>query len=223
MQTRALRCLLPLAASVTLLVAAPTALAATTATATAGTVFATFWKDVNAGNATAAAALLAPSVKWSAGPAQAYPPKFPLTATGLAGVGALLAQEQADHITLTLVGTPTVSGNDVSFAADLSNPTLKTLGVNSVQVDGTATVAGGLITAVSTTVAPASVAALTKAYGAGAAAAAAKTAGTAAAAALPKTGAGPLLWVWSSLLLLSGGVLLRLRPATARRQRRGAA
>lgn len=217
MQTRALRRLLPLAASVTLLAAAPTALAATTATA--GTVFATFWKDVNTGNATAAAALLSPSVKWSAGPAQAYPPKFPLTATGLAGVGALLAQEQADHITLTLVGTPTVSGNNVSFTADLSNPTLKTLGVTSVQVDGTATVSGGLITAVSTTVAPASVAALTKAYGAGAAAgAAAKT-----AVALPKTGAGPLLWVWSSLLLLGGGVLLRLRPATARRQRRGAA
>ena len=148
MQTPALRFLLPLAASLTLLAAAPTALASPTAAA--GTVFATFWKDVNTGNAAAAAALLSPSVKWSAGPAQAYPPKFPLTASGLAGVGALLAQEQADHITLTLVGTPTVNGNTVSFTADLANPTLKTLGVGSVQVDGTATVSGGLITAVRT-------------------------------------------------------------------------
>ena len=212
MQTPALRFLLPLAASLTLLAAAPTALASPTAAA--GTVFATFWKDVNTGNAAAAAALLSPSVKWSAGPAQAYPPKFPLTASGLAGVGALLAQEQADHITLTLVGTPTVNGNTVSFTADLANPTLKTLGVGSVQVDGTATVSGGLITAVSTTVAPASVAALTKAYG--------TTAGGAATS-LPKTGAGPLLWVWSALLLLGGGVLLRLRPAMPRRERRGVA
>jgi hypothetical protein len=185
--------------ALSLLLAAPSAMAAASNPAT---VFANLMTAIAAGNTKAAGALLAPTVKWTAGPAQAYPPKFPLSASGIAAVGALLAQEQAAHIALKLVGTPAVSGDTVTFTADLSNPALQTLGVTDVVLDGTATVSGGLVTSVSTTVAPASAAALEKALGTGA---------TATAAQLPKTGGGPLTGIAGALLLLFGALLLR-RP-----------
>jgi len=211
--TAFVRRLVPLLAAAALLVPATSAFAATATDP--GTVFATFATDLAAGNATAAAALLSPTVTWSAGPAQAYPPKFPLTATGLANVGALLAQEQTAKVTLKVAGTPTVSGDTVTFTADLSNPVLTTLGVASVKVDGTAKVDNGLITSVSTTVEAASAAALAKAYGA--ATAATTAAGATGAPALPKTGGSPFTWVWASLLLVAGGALTLFRRGSRTR------
>ena len=197
-----IRFLVPATVAAALLCAGPAALAAT---ASPATVFGTLMADVAAGNAAGAAALLSPTVTWTAGPAQAYPPKFPLTASGAVAVGGLLAKEQAAHITMKLAGTPQVSGNKVTFTADLSNPTLVALGVKSVQVDGTAVVTNGKVVSVTTTVAPASVAQLVKAYGTKAAAAKAAPAAT-----LPKTGSGALPWAGAGLLL-AGGLLLR-RP-----------
>ena len=202
-----IRFLAPAALAATILCAGPAAFAAT---ANPATVFASLMADVAAGNAAGAAALLSPTVTWKAGPAQAYPPNFPLSASGAAAVGGLLAKEQAAHITMKVAGTPTVSGDKVSFTADLSNPTLQALGVKSVQVDGTAVVTNGQVASVATTVAPASVAQLVKAYGTKAAAAKAAPAAT-----LPKTGAGALPWAGAGLLL-AGTLLLRrprVRPA----------
>lgn len=217
-----IRLVAPIAVASSLLLSAPAAFGAAT---DPGTVFASFFAALGSGNTTAMAALLAPTVTWNAGPAQAYPPNFPLTATGLTAVGTLLAQEQAAKVTLTLVGTPTVSGNNVAFTANLSDPALTTLGVPSVKVDGTATVTSGQIASVTTTVDPASAAALAKAYGtaatagatAPAAGATAPAAAAASAPALPKTGANPLTWLASLLLLAIGGVLGWRRPSAARR------
>ncbi len=195
-----IRFLAPATVTAALLCASPAALAATASPATA---FSTLMADVSAGNAAGAAALLSPTVTWTAGPAQAYPPNFPLSASGAVAVGGLLAKEQAAHITMQLAGTPQVSGDKVTFTANLSNPTLQALGVKSVQVNGTAVVTNGQVSAVTTTVAPASVAELVKAYGT-------KAAAAAPAATLPKTGAGALPWV-GACLLLTGGLLLR-RP-----------
>ena len=213
--TRSLsRVALPIALAGGLLLGAPAALAAST---DPGTVFTTFFGDLASGNTTALATLLAPTVTWQAGPAQAYPPNFPLSASGIQGVGTLLAAEQAAKVSLTLVGTPTVSGNTVTFTANLSDPVLTALGVASVKVDGTATVSNGQIASVQTTVDAASVAALTKAYGTAGAAAASAAAGSASTTAttttttttLPKTGANPLVWLASLLLLGVGGLLAR--------------
>ncbi len=199
MRKTRIRFLAPAALAAAVLCAGPAAFAAS---ANPATVFASLMADVAAGNAAGAAALLSPTVTWKAGPAQAYPPNFPLSASGAAAVGGLLAKEQAAHITMKVAGTPTVSGDKVSFTADLSNPTLQTLGVKSVQVDGTAVVTNGKVASVATTVAPASVAQLVKAYGTKAAAAKAAT--------LPKTGAGALPWAGAGLLL--AGTLLLRRP-----------
>ncbi len=205
------RVVVPIAVAGGLLLA-PAALAASTDPAT---VFTGFFADLASGNTTAMAALLAPTVTWQAGPAQAYPPNFPLTASGIQGVGTLLAAEQAAKVTLTLAGTPTVSGNTVTFTANLSDPALTALGVPSVKVDGTATVSNGQVASVQTTVDAASVAALTKAYGtagaAAAAGAAAGTATTATTATLPKTGSSPLIWLGSLVLLALGSLLARPR------------
>lgn len=202
--------IVPAAVSVCLLagVSAPVALAAASPSSSPAVVFASLMTDIAAGNTTGAAALLSPTVQWSAGPAQAYPPKFPLSASGLVAVGTLLSQEQAAHITLKLVGTPTVSGDTVTFTADLSAPTLQVLGVTAVALDGTATVANGLVSSVSTTLTPAAVASMEKALGTGASASTTAKSATS----LPKTGGGPWTDAVGGLLLLGGALLLLRRP-----------
>lgn len=196
--------------------AAASSTASSSATSTPASVVARFMAALASGNAQTAAAYLAPSITWSIAPSQALPPTFPTTASGLTAVGTLLTEFNTAKVQFSLTGTPQVSGDTVTWAGAMSAPTLTTLGVSSVQVQGTTTVSGTQITAMSIQIAPSSVTALEKALtGAASATAPSSTpskaadASTTKSTALPKTGQGPLPWLAGLLLIATGTLLLR--------------
>lgn len=189
-------------------------------------VFTAFMTAVASGNAQAAAADLASNVTWSLSPAQAFPPTFPVSASGITAVGALLVEVHSANLQISLTGTPTVSGDTVSWTGNLSAPVLTTLGVSSVPVQGTTMVTNGQIASVSIQLTATAAASLEKALSGGtsgvsssaASSAASSTskasASTSTTTTLPKTGQGPTARL-AGLLLLGCGLLVvrRLRRA----------
>ncbi len=199
------------------LAAAASSTVSSSAASSPASVFTSFMTALASGNAQSAAADLAPSISWSIAPSQALPPTFPTTASGLTSVGALLTEFNTAKVQFALTGTPQVSGDTVTWDGTMSAPALTTLGVSSVQVQGTTTVSGTQITVMSIQIAASSVTALETALTGASAAASTAQASTATKAtaapttkttSLPKTGQGPLPWIAGLLLVVAGTMLV---------------